>query len=68
MTTREQKVAAIKREFTELTNQRAECLANIKTKWATASVQDMRLWEETILRAEGRLTAIKRLKSWVEVK
>jgi hypothetical protein len=67
VTTREQKTSALKRELAGLVTERLDALENIKTKWASASVQDMRYWEETILRCEGRIAQIKKLQSWVEV-
>jgi len=67
MTTREQKTSALKRELAGLITERLDALENIKTKWGTASVQDMRFWEETIIRCEGRIASIKKLQSWVEV-
>ncbi len=64
---REDKIRALKAEYSSLERGLVADRGEIKQEWAALSVQRMRELEDRIFKAEARMVAIRKSKSWSEI-
>ena len=64
---REDKIRALKAEYSNLERGLVADRGEIRQEWAHLGVQRMRELEERIFKAEARMVAIRKSKSWSEI-
>ncbi len=64
---REDKIRALKAEYSSLERGLAADRGEIRQEWTHLGVQRMRELEDRIFKAEARMVAIRKNKSWSEI-